>query len=250
MSDVYQAPEASLNEPVADGQYGSVESALAGDYKLEPIEIFKDAWAKLSGMKGTFWGAAVIYYLIAMAFGFLLAAVFGILGMQSESGASTIIAQVVIQVVQTFVLMPIAMGLFMIALKHSVGANIQVGEIFQHFNKAVPLFIAYILMTILTIIGFILLVIPGIYLSVAFAMTMMLIVEKDMSPWEAMTVSRKAITKKWFNMFGFMIVAMIVVVIGMLALLVGLVWAAPLALLAFAMVYRDMFGVEAKTLNG
>lgn len=249
MSDVYQAPEASLNEPVADGQYGSVENALAGNYELNPIEIVKEAWNNLSGMKGTFWGAVVIYYLIAMVLGFVLVGVLSVFVMDPSSQVSIILGQIFVQLVQALLLMPLAMGLFMIALKHSVGANIQVGELFKHLNKAVPLLIAYILMTILTLIGYVLLVIPGIYLTVAFAMTMMLIVEKDMSPWEAMSLSRKAITNKWFNMFGFLLLIVLVLIVGMLALMIGLVWAAPLAALAFAIVYRDMFGVESKTLN-
>jgi len=31
--------------------------------------------------------------------------------------------------------------LFMIALKHSVGMNIELGELFKHFDKTLPLFI-------------------------------------------------------------------------------------------------------------
>lgn len=249
MSDVYQAPEASLSEPVAEGQYGSVESALAGNYELKPIGVFKDAWANLQGMKGTFWGAAAIYYLIAIAFVGLSALVTSSMEPGVEPTASQLIAPFFVQLVQTIVLMPIAMGLMMIALKHSVGASIQVGEIFKHFNKTLPLLFTYILMIITLMIGLLLLVIPGIYLMIGYMMAMMLVVEKDMGPWEALNTSRKAIGKKWFNMFGFLIVSMLVIMIGGLALLVGLVWTLPLAALAFAIVYRDMFGVEAKTLN-
>lgn len=242
MSDVYQAPEAALNEPVAPGQYGSVEGALAGNYELKPIGVLKDAWAILDGMKGTFWIAAIIYGLIAAAFAFFSEWYVG-------SGEPAIMPLIIMQVVQTIVLAPIAMGLMMIVIKHSVGAKIEVGEIFKHFNKTLPLFIAYVLMIIAVFIGTLLFVIPGIYLLVAYSMTMMLIVEKDMGPWEALETSRKAVTKKWFNMLGFMIMSSLVIVAGALALVVGLVWAAPVAILAYGIIYRDMFGVEDKTLN-
>ena len=249
MSDVYQAPEASLNEPVADGQYGSVENALAGNYELKPIEVVKEAWDNLSGMKGTFWGAAVIYYIVALVFAFLPVLFIGSIEPSDNPTTFQAVVPFIIQIVQTIVLTPMAMGLAMIALKHAVGANIQVGEIFKHFHKTLPLFLTYILMVITIMIGLLLLVIPGIYLMIAYAMAMMLVVEKDMGPWEALNTSRKAVTHKWFNMLGFMIVAMFVVMVGMIALMVGLVWAVPLVALAFAMIYRDMFGVESKTLN-
>lgn len=250
MSNVYQAPAASLNEPVADGQYGSVEGALAGQYKLEPIGVLKEAWANLSGMKGTYWGAATIYVLVAVVFAGVSEFIVGSVEPGAIPTGSQLFGQLAVQLVQTIILTPIAMGLMMIALKHSVGANIQFGEIFNYFNKTIPLFLTYLLMIITIIIGFILFILPGIYLTVAYAMAMMLVVEKDMGPWEALNTSRKAITKKWFNMLGFMIVAMLVVMLGALLFLVGLVWAVPLVALAFAIIYRDMFGVETKTLNG
>jgi len=244
MSDVYQAPEASLNEPVAQGEYGSVEGALAGNYELKPIGVLQDAWANLSGMKGTFWAALVVYVVLSFALGLL----FGVFGASIESGVPTA-TQIIGEVIQIIIFTPMTMGLVMIALKHSVGAKIELGELFKHYNKILPLFLGYLISTIAVIIGFLLFIIPGIYLSIAYVMAMILIVEKGMGPWEALETSRKAVTKKWFNMFGFMILASIVVVVGALALLVGLVWALPLVTLAFAMVYRDMFGVEAETLN-
>lgn len=248
MSDVYQAPEASLQEPSA-GQYGSVENAIAGNYELDSTELIKRAWANLKGIKTTFWIAAVIYFLVAMAFSLLPLLLFGSLEPDPNASGAELAMFYGLQLVQVIVVMPIAMGMMMVMLKHTVGVKAQVGEIFKHFDKTIPLFITYILMVIAVLIGFLLFIIPGIYLAVALWMSFFLVVEKDMGPIEALNTSRKAISKKWFSMFGFMIVSSIVMMLGALALGIGLIWTVPLVSLAYAYAYRDMFGVEAKTLN-
>jgi len=93
-------------------------------------------------------------------------------------------------------------------------------------------------------IGLVLFIIPGIYLAVAFTFGLPLVVEKNMSPIEALKVSRKVVHYKWFSFAGFLLLGMVIVVVGAIALLVGLVWAIPLVTLAWAMAYRDIFGID------
>ena len=57
-----------------------------------------------------------------------------------------------------------------------------------------------------------------------------LIVERGLSPWQAMEASRKAITQHWFKVFG-------------LFLLLGLIWTIPLFVMVMGVLYRTIFGV-------
>jgi len=104
-------------------------------------------------------------------------------------------------------------------------------------------------MYLLIIIGLVLFILPGIYLAVAFSMALPLVIDKGMTPWQALMTSRKAMTHKWFSLFGFFLICVLVTIAGVLALFVGLVWAVPLTSLGYAIIYRDVFGVEAKTLE-
>ena len=63
-------------------------------------------------------------------------------------------------------------------------------------------------MTLMIIIGFILLVIPGIYLSFAYMFSLPLMIEKDLTAWQALEVSRKAVTRIWFRATGFLLLVM------------------------------------------
>ena len=245
MSDIYKAPQASLNEPTETGQYGSLERGLAGQYELKPVEVIKEAWAMLPGMKSPFWIAAVIYSGLAFIFSFVTTTVAG----DPATGVVNWVGYIAMYLLQMIILTPMAAGLMMIGIKHAVGAPINFNEIYQHFDKTMPLFLTMLLMTILIIIGIFLLLIPGLYLSVGFALALPLVIDKRMGPIEALTTSCKAITHKWFSFFGFWLLSMLILLAGILALFVGVVWAYPLVVLGLGIIYRDMFGVEAQTLS-
>jgi hypothetical protein len=247
MTDIYQAPETESSNPSSADEYGSVEKALAGDYQLKPVELLTNAWDKLQGLKTTYWLATIVYLVIYVLVTFLLAMVVG-QSVDPITGEFSFVAFIA-EMSVGLIMAPMGAGLFMIALKFSVGAEIEVGELFKHYDKIVPLFITYVLVYLLVALGLLLLIIPGIYLIIAFAMAVPLVVEKNMQPWEALTTSRKAITPKWFAMLGFALLALLVIVVAAIPLGIGLIWAVPLVMLAAANLYRDMFGIEDSTIN-
>ena len=107
----------------------------------------------------------------------------------------------------------------------------------------------YVLMMVLIVIGFFLLVIPGIYLSIAYSMAMLLVIDKKMSPWQALETSRKAVTKKWFSFFGLYLCIGLILVVSAIPLLIGWIWTIPLAIISTGMVYRNLFGCAPATLE-
>jgi len=98
----------------------------------------------------------------------------------------------------------------------------------------------------MTLIGFLLLILPGIYLSIAYVFTLPLIVDKEMDIWDAMETSRKAVTKHWFKVFGLFILLSLIMALGALALGIGLIWAVPLLFVTlYGLLYPLIFdGVE------
>jgi uncharacterized membrane protein len=98
-----------------------------------------------------------------------------------------------------------------------------------------------ILMGIITTIGFILLIIPGIYLSVAYSLTIPIILDQGLGPWQAMELSRKAIGRKWFKVFAVYLITMVIYMISMIPLGIGLIWTLPLMIMVAAVLYRTIF---------
>lgn len=81
-------------------------------------------------------------------------------------------------------------------------------------------------------IGFLLLVIPGIYLMVAYYFAVPYIFFGRMGFWEAMEKSRRVITEQWFSFFGFTILIGLLNLAGLLVLGVGVLVTIPISFCA------------------
>lgn len=233
----YQTPQSDVAQPSAPstGQYGSVEKAIAGDYEFEIGDVIKEAWEKTKGVKGSIIAGIALIYVI----------VFAIMGGFAFLAPGSFSMSIISQVILTVVLLPMEIGLAMIGLRKSVDQPFKFNMVFQYFGFIVPLILVTIVSYILIMIGLVLLVLPGIYLAIAYSFALMLVVEKKMGLWEAMETSRKAVTKRWFTLFLFWIVMGIILIISMIPIGIGLIWTIPMACVAYGVIYRNMFGVSA-----
>ncbi len=95
----------------------------------------------------------------------------------------------------------------------------------------------------LWVVGIILLI-PAIYLGVAYSFSIPLIMDKQINFWPAMETSRKLLTKKWFPYFGFSIVLGLINLGGFLACCIGVIFTAPLTICAVAAAYENIVGLS------
>ncbi len=170
----YQTPQSDLQvNSTTSSEYGSIEKAISGDYSFEVGEILQEAWDKTSGTKGSVIAAGLIMYAIVFAISFVSSSI----TVATESAAMAIITQLIV----TIVMMPMYLGIMMIGVRRSVDQPFTFTMIFQYFGFIVPLFLTMIVLYFMVGIGILLLVIPGIYLSVAYSFAMLLVIEKR---WE------------------------------------------------------------------
>lgn len=221
----YQTPQSNLQEPQSV-QYNTNPNWDIGD-------VFKEAWQLTSGYKATIWGAMLIYIAISIA----VSLPFEFIGKDS------LVIMFISQIVIGLVTYPLYAGITMLGIKRSVGAATNAFMVFDYYSKIIPIFLLYVVMIILIMIGFVLLIIPGIYLAVAYSLAIPLMVEKNMGIWEALETSRKTVSKCWFRMFGLYIAIMVVLILAILPLGIGLIWALPLVNLVMGVVYRNLFSV-------
>lgn len=132
-------------------------------------------------------------------------------------------------------------GLYAFYLKKLRGQNATLGDAFSGFSVAfAPLALASLLINVFVALGFVCLVLPGIYLAVAYGFTLLLIVDKKLPFWNAMEVSRRVITAQWWRLLLLVLLGAIISVAGVLALLVGIFIAIPLAIGALAVAYERL----------
>jgi uncharacterized membrane protein len=109
------------------------------------------------------------------------------------------------------------------------------------------LFLGGCVVEVLTTLGFLCLVLPGIYLLVAWGFTLPLIFDKRLDFWPAMELSRRVISRHWWHFFGSLIVSLLVIFCGFLALFVGIFVSLPITQIAWLYAYEDIFSPPVAT---
>jgi uncharacterized membrane protein len=99
-------------------------------------------------------------------------------------------------------------------------------------------------MYLMIFLGFLLLIVPGLYLSVAYCLALPLVVDKKLSPWQALEASRKAVSRRWFSVLGLFLAIGFLCFLGAIPLFIGLIWIVPMSLIVMGILYRNIFGVS------
>lgn len=136
-------------------------------------------------------------------------------------------------------------GLDYMFLRRIRGEEVQIGDVFAGFNLALlDLTMAGLVKWLLTSIGLILCVLPGIYLAVGYVFALPLVIDKKLEFWTAMEVSRRVVHEHWWSVFALLIVLALVAGAGFLLCGVGALITIPLASAALMYVYEDLFGTR------
>lgn len=136
---------------------------------------------------------------------------------------------------------PLTAGFFIVAAKTQKQEPVEFGDFFKGFDRFLPLFLVSLVGGILVGIGTFFLLIPGIYLAIAwtFATPIALWLTDDF--WKAMELSRKVVSKNWFTIFGFVLVLGLINLAGALVCGLGVLITTPLTACAIYAAYRDVF---------
>jgi hypothetical protein len=116
-------------------------------------------------------------------------------------------------------------GLYYYAVKKVRGEPTELGDAFSGFTVCFgQLVLATIVVMLLTILGFLLLILPGIYVAVCWMFTYVLVRDKGLQFWDAMELGRRVITRQWFRVFGFLLLLGLIACV-VLAVPMGMIFA-------------------------
>jgi hypothetical protein len=208
--------------PAAAGAGGIAAVQVAGrGVTLDIMSCYERSWTLL---KANFWPLVGVSLLISLVYCVLL---------DVEKHGLFFIGPIFNKV--------IAAGLLYYFLRTIRGQTATVGDAFAGFTKAfVVLVVVGIVFTVFVTIGIFCLILPGIYLAVAYSFASILAVDKGLGFWEAMETSRKVITRNWWRVFGLLLLSIPLFILGALALGVGIFVAIPLFVGALVYAYEDL----------
>ncbi|MFU8814037.1 MAG: hypothetical protein ACNA7W_01745 [Pseudomonadales bacterium] len=216
---------------------GSIEQTLAGNADVEVMAIIKEAWARTEGLKAIVVGGMLLVYAAVALATVVLGSVFGF-------EDQTVVASTISQLVVMMIVYPFMAGVFMVGLRHGVGLPVSFQDQFAYYACLMPIVAVGLLQSVITSLGFLLLIVPGIYLSIALSLAVPLKAERDLPISECLLTSLRLVNRKFFEVAILSIVAVLLIVLGFVSL-VGWIWTMPWTLMIFAILYRQLAGFQA-----
>ena len=245
-------PPETGTSPESQPQHGSIEKALQGNYELQFKPILEEAWAKTKGVKGLLWLSFSVFLLssviLELVFGFVLGSLMGsnnpdfILELAQEQNSFQFILEFftlslaleqIFSAITGGLTAPLLLGWVMISIYRAAHHPYSYHLIFKYFSHYRVLFGAYFLTTLLTYLGLLLFVLPGIYLAICYSFVLPLLMDRQLSIWQAMKISRKAVTRHWFKIFGMTLLVVLILAVSLIPLGIGLIWSLPFTSLVF-----------------
>jgi hypothetical protein len=86
--------------------------------------------------------------------------------------------------------------------------------------------------------------IPVTYLSINWQFTLPLIIDKQMTFGTAMKTSWKMVHKHWWQLFGLVVVAGLISLIGIFGCCIGIIFTIPIGIAAIMTAYETIFGAR------
>jgi serine/threonine protein kinase/tetratricopeptide (TPR) repeat protein len=225
---------ASTNAPAAAPAMSAGE-ILARDYTLNIRSCLRRGWALV---RNDFWPLVGISAFVLVVLSAASSSEVVVSSGKSHTGTTSILGILLSG--------PLMGGLYLYFLKKIRREAAGVETAFTGFRQPFPhLVIAGFLTSLLTALGFLCLILPGVYLFVAWIFTFPLIVDQRLDFWPAMQLSRKIISKHWWKFLGFLIVLALINLAGLATCCVGLFITFPITFAALAYAYEDITGATA-----
>lgn len=227
---------------------GPARRAINEDYKINIEAFISEAYETVRKETGLFMAFALVFMLISGA-------------LEEVPYVGSILNSVVISPCLT-------VGFYLAATKVNKGQGLNFEDFFKGFQYAVPLCIiggaqfALSLMFVIptgasllslgqdlsfSTIEFqawtLVLLIPYFYFIIAWAFAPLFVVFYQMEAWPAMEASRRIISKKWGGFFLLFIVSGLVLIAGILAFCIGILFTFPICMVTTFVAFKGIVGL-------
>ncbi len=202
-------------------------------------QVLRFGWEKLKAH----WKLLAAYLLVMILFNAVTGYVSS--GLENVSSVLVLVFNILITIVGLFIgIAQVKLMLRIIDGKATADLKAEF-MVFKEFmiagvKQVVPYLVGSITYSLLIFVGLILLIVPGIVWAVKYQFVTYLIVDKGMSVKEAFRASADMTQGKKMWMLGYSFVSLGVVLLGLLALIIGVVPAAGTVMLGSMYIYRQL----------
>ena len=210
-------------------------------------EAIQSGWTIASDHVSVLLPAALILFAISIGFGLLQAFCDLLLKAadhSDEEGVKGLITVVSLLILAFILIVRILLntwtgaGLLIITVRFATRREAQIRDLFPTLEKTWKYFLGYLLLGLVILGGMILLIVPGVIWGIKYQYVPYLMVDRGLSVGEAFDLSgRMTLGLKW-KLFLYDLCLCGVVLLGLMACCVGIVWAVVVIQIATATVYQ------------
>lgn len=131
-------------------------------------------------------------------------------------------------------------GVLKLCLDLSNGKKARLDTLLNEFSKVPSYIVSCILYGLAVFLGLLLLVLPGIFIAIRLQLYLYYIVDKSMGPIDALKASWKTTEGHFWDLFLAAVMAIVINILGALALGIGLFVSYPTTLMASAYIYKKI----------
>lgn len=238
---------------------GNIESALKGDYHIDVKAILIESWQQTLKSRLPINLGLLFSLILGVLVSFVVSSYLG--------GIEAVLADpeagMLLNVIVTIAVWPFVAGVEMMGVMNAIGMKTDTKMTFAFLKRASWVVLCVLFTSVLTSLGFQLLILPGVFLAVTLSLTIPLVIEKKMSPMKAIILSIQTLRFKFLSIFIlYLILFMSLVVLflpialliesnfsplGIMIFLFGISYIAPLFYNVKGVLYREIFGVSLAT---
>jgi membrane-anchored glycerophosphoryl diester phosphodiesterase (GDPDase) len=152
------------------------------------------------------------------------------------------LASFILNMAGNVISMIFGLGLIKISLKLCDNKEPTFSDLISQYKLFFRYLFSTILYGLIVFGGLVLLIVPGIILSIRLGFFDYLIVDKNSRIFESLRKSWEITKGNTLNLFLFYILLGLINILGFFALIVGLFWSIPTSMIAKAFVYRKLIG--------
>lgn len=195
-------------------------------------ELFKKSWGSFKANWLVLYGAFVVMIVVSAIFDALI---------KAGEGTS---AGIILGIVSFLINLLLSVGAVRIFISAAQGSDAKLEDLFTQYRYMLAFFVASLLFVIASTLGFILLIVPGIIISLMLGQFEYAIVDKNKGMIESLKYSA-AITKGYrWKLFWLGAVSILMVLVSMIPLFLGLLISVPVLSVLQGHVYitlRDIY---------
>ena len=133
-------------------------------------------------------------------------------------------------------------GQIKIWLDAARGRRVEVGDLFKGGEFFAPILGAELLWYLASLVGFMLLVVPGIYVSLGLSMCSTIVVDRRLGAMDSLRESWRLMNGQRLGLFGFYLLGSLLAIGGLLACFVGIMVVMPWLGVAATVIYLRISG--------